>query len=67
MNPGMNPEMTCEEKLLHEIANALGAASKVQPGREASIVRTKLDEAMMWAQRVHAISVPVVNEKPGEA
>jgi hypothetical protein len=40
------------EDLMNHIADALGDLKNIPGSRELSLVRTKLDEAMMWSNRV---------------
>jgi hypothetical protein len=41
-----------------QIAEAMDAVAFLPPSRERALAQTKLDEAMMWAQR----AIPPVNE-----
>jgi hypothetical protein len=43
---------SAKQRLQISIASALLALGNLSPGREAALVRTKLEEAVMWLGRV---------------
>lgn len=49
------------------IADALDAADKMPGSRELSMVKTKLDEAIMWGNRALMNQQEVINEAPARA
>lgn len=44
--------IVCKDKIKDDIIKARYKLSELPPSREASLVRTKLDEALMWLREV---------------
>ena len=54
------------EEVIHLIADTMDALDREAPGREHSLVQTKLDEAMMWADRGLKAARKSINEAASE-
>lgn len=50
------------EQTCHLIADAMDALDAAPKSRPASLTQTKLDEALMWAQRALREATPAINE-----
>lgn len=56
-----NPIRDGQDMMVH-LADALDLASKLPPSREAALVKTKIDEAIMWGNRALCGLHVMVNE-----
>lgn len=66
MAPQKSPIAHCQA-MMTSIADALDAADKTPSSRELALVKTKLDEAIMWGHRALMGLRPAVNEERASA
>lgn len=59
--------ITSGQDMMNSIADALDAAAKMPSSRELAMVKTKLDEAIMWGNRALMGLHEVLNEAPAAA
>lgn len=50
------------QNVMSLIADAMDELDAEKPSRERSLVQTKLDEAMMWAERGRRVDTDPINE-----
>lgn len=56
--------VTLHENVLILISHSLNALGQLKPSREASITRTKLEEAFMWCREIRLPEEKPVEQSP---